>query len=125
MTAVIACGWILASLAWDRVKPISLDTLPPGAFARLGTARYDGQVRLSPDGKKIAVLPDCWKRNLYPCINIHDAESGKYLRTLHPPSGSVGTKQYPANPVLVCDQTAGHEHLVKRRNCGCILYLRH
>ncbi len=85
MTAVIACGWILASLAWDRVKPISLDTLPPGAFARLGTARYDGQVRLSPDGKMIAVLPDCWMRNLSPCINIHDAETGKYLRTLHPP----------------------------------------
>jgi WD40 repeat protein len=88
MTVFLAYGLILASQFWDELKPIDLDALPHGAIARLGSARYDGEAELSPDGKTVAVVPG-WPRKRSNCINIHDAETGKHLRTLRPIADQV------------------------------------
>jgi WD40 repeat protein len=51
------------------------DPLPPGAIARLGTARTHGLASLSPDGKVLAVSRD-------PGITLVDTRTGRLLRKL-------------------------------------------
>src|SRR5436305_6864779 len=71
----------LASAASAADKPrldAHGDSLPEGALARLGTARFRGWIRcfaLSPDGKTLA-LGDPYTLRLF------DVASGKELRTI-------------------------------------------
>ena len=65
--------------------PIDFDRLPPGAKARLGSTRYSTGMwipnyiqSLSPDGKRIAVMPGA--------LRVHDAETV----TVHGVGSGVG-----------------------------------
>ena len=90
---LVVIAFVVNQLATNPPQ-IDLDALPPGAVARLGDARYDGWVYLSPDGKTVAVLPHYSIRGFdHPFINLHDAETGKLLRTLHVPPGDQGHVQ--------------------------------
>jgi WD40 repeat protein len=107
---------------------IDLDKLPPGAKARLGSTRYDtgrslapSTLCLSPDGKRVAVQPD-GSRGVDRCINIHDAETGKQLRTLRMPEGAwAGTIRFatPSKVIATYEYNAYQLHVFDAETGRC------
>lgn len=79
---LVACAFDLG----PHVVPKDPDLLPPGAKARLGSARYvvpnawNAPPVLSPDGKLVAVFVYSGFRVSH--INVYDAETRRLLRTL-------------------------------------------